>query len=115
MIAELTVTALLLLAGNIVFFRFEPHAPLWRRVLKALATLLAVALLSHYFGRKGVLIGAGMALLPVVYVHGVWLPRNGVNGWTAEPKEKYYALRGWPLNPPRNEKSRVAPAADNPQ
>lgn len=35
--------------------------------------------------------------LPVIYVHGVWLPRHGVNGWTAEPREKYYALRGWKL------------------
>jgi hypothetical protein len=31
----------------------------------------------------------------VIYVHAIWLPRNGVNGLTAEPRDKYYALRGW--------------------
>jgi hypothetical protein len=30
-------------------------------------------------------------------VRGWWLTRNGVNGLTAEPKEKYFALRGWKL------------------
>jgi hypothetical protein len=35
--------------------------------------------------------------LPVVYIHAWWLPSKGVNGWTGEPKEKYYALRGWKL------------------
>jgi len=34
---------------------------------------------------------------PVVYIHVWWLPRKGINGWTGEPKEKYYALRGWKL------------------
>jgi len=32
-------------------------------------------------------------------VHGWWLPRNGINGWTGEPKARYYELRGWPLPP----------------
>ena len=34
--------------------------------------------------------------LAVVYVHAVWLPSKGINGWTGEPKDKYYELRGWP-------------------
>ena len=53
------------------------------------------AIVSHYLGRAGVLIGLGIVMLPVIYIHGIWLPRHGVNGWTAEPREKYYALRGW--------------------
>jgi len=32
-------------------------------------------------------------------VHGWWLPRQGINGWTAEPKERYYKFRGWTLPP----------------
>jgi hypothetical protein len=34
-------------------------------------------------------------LLPLslaAWVHLVWLPRHGVNGFTAEPREKYLAL-----------------------
>jgi hypothetical protein len=34
-----------------------------------------------------------------VIVHAWWLPRHGVNGWTGEPKERYYALRGWKYPP----------------
>jgi len=34
-----------------------------------------------------------------VFVHVWWLPRHGINGWTGEPKEKYYALRGWKYPP----------------
>lgn len=96
MLLELVLMTIVLLAGNVLFRHFEPKASLLRRVLKVLATLAATALISHYFGRRGVLIAFGIALLPVIYVHGFWLPRHGVNGWTAEPKEKYYALRGWP-------------------
>lgn len=22
---------------------------------------------------------------PVIYIHGIWLPRHGVKGWTGEP------------------------------
>jgi len=28
-------------------------------------------------------------------IHLWWLPKHGINGWTGEPREKYYALRGW--------------------
>jgi hypothetical protein len=34
----------------------------------------------------------GMALVAAGVIHLWWLPSNGVNGWTGEPKEKYYAL-----------------------
>jgi hypothetical protein len=30
----------------------------------------------------------------VLVVHGWWLPRKGVNGWTAEPRDRYFALMG---------------------
>jgi hypothetical protein len=32
--------------------------------------------------------------LIAAYVHIVWLPKHGINGWTGEPKDKYYALIG---------------------
>jgi len=95
MLLDLAVVGALLVFGNIKFRHFDPRLPLLRRVLKVFAALAVTALLSHYFGRTGVLIGIGIAMLPVIYVHGIWLPRHGVNGWTGEPREKYYALRGW--------------------
>jgi hypothetical protein len=34
----------------------------------------------------------GAIALGVLVVHGWWLPRHGVNGWTAEPRDRYNAL-----------------------
>jgi uncharacterized membrane protein len=94
-ILDVATVAALLAIGNIVFWRFEPRKPLWRRLLKIFAALLITVAISYYFGRIGVMIAIGIAALPLIYIHAIWLPRNGVNGWTAEPREKYYALRGW--------------------
>jgi len=99
MLLELSVATAFLVAGNIAFRHFDPQLPLWKRIAKTIATLTILAIVSHYFGRKGVLIAAAVALVPLIYVHAIWLPRHGVNGWTAEPREKYYALRGWPAPP----------------
>jgi hypothetical protein len=93
---ELALIAAILVIGNVKFRHFEPRAPLWRRVLKIFAVLAATAIISYYFGRTGVIIAVIVAALPVIYVHAIWLPSRGVNGWTGEPREKYYALRGWP-------------------
>lgn len=96
MLLELSVVAALLLLGNIVFYHFDPHLPWWRRLLKVLITLAATALISYYFGRTGVIVAGCVALAPILYIHAIWLPKHGVNGWTGEPREKYHALRGWP-------------------
>ena len=66
--------------------------------LNILVILALAVIVSHYFGRTCVLIAIGLGLLFFLDIHGVVLPRYGVNGWTAEPREKYYALRGWPLD-----------------
>jgi hypothetical protein len=78
--------------GNILFGHFERHRPTWKRVLKVFVVLLIVLGIAATAGRAwaygllGVLFGA------VVYVHLVWLPRHGINGWTAEPYDKYLEL-----------------------
>jgi hypothetical protein len=99
MLLDVAAAAVFLTLGNVVFRRFDPHMPLSRRLLKTLLLLAITAFISWYFGRRGVLIAFGLAMLPVLYIHGIWLPRHGVNGWTAEPREKYHALRGWPPPP----------------
>jgi len=95
MILDVAIVAALLVTGNIVFRHFEPQKRLWQRILKLFAALLITAAISYYFGRIGVVIALGITAIPLIYVHAIWLPRNGVNGWTAEPRGKYYALRGW--------------------
>jgi hypothetical protein len=100
MLLDVALMAAVLLIGNVKFKHFEPQMPLWRRLLKVFAALATTAIISYHFGRTAVIIAFIVATLPVIYIHGVWLPRHGVNGWTGEPREKYYALRGWP--PPKN-------------
>ena len=97
MALDMRTVAVLLVIGNIAFRHFEPRMPVWRRWLKILVTLTITSVISYYFGRIGVIVAFAIAMLPVIYIHGFWLPRHGVNGWTGEPREKYYALRGWPL------------------
>lgn len=99
MLIDVGVVTVILIFGNIVFWKFDPFLPLWKRGLKFLLIVGAAGLISNYFGHLGVAIAFGIALLPIVYIHGIWLPRRGVNGWTAEPRDKYYALKGWP--PPK--------------
>lgn len=81
--------------GNLFFGHFEAHKPVWKRLLKT-ALFLAFVLWMSSIGLRSVaygiigVVGLGM----VAFVHGYWLPKNGVNGWTAEPKDKYYQLIG---------------------
>jgi hypothetical protein len=96
MLLALVVMAAFLALGNIVFWRFDPQQPWWRRLLKAVVVLAVTAVVSRYFGWTGVLVWFAILLLPLIYVHAIWLPRHGVNGWTAEPRETYHRLRGWP-------------------
>jgi hypothetical protein len=91
--------AAVLVFGNIKFRHFDPFQPLWRRLLKSFVALAITVAVSRYFGKIGVVLWFLVVALPVIYVHGFWLPRHGVNGWTGEPREKYYALKGWP--PPK--------------
>jgi hypothetical protein len=88
--------AVLLVLGIVTFHRFEQRMPLWHRLLKVFVVLAVTTVISHFFGTTGVLVAVGIAALPVIFVHAIWLPRHGINGWTGEPREKYYALRGWP-------------------
>jgi hypothetical protein len=63
--------------------------------MKALIALGVMAALSISFGRTVAFSVFGFMLIPIIYIHGIWLPRKGINGWTGEPKSKYYELRGW--------------------
>jgi hypothetical protein len=72
--------------------------PKWRKVVKLVAAIGIAVLISATLGRLWFFVVFGLLTLAVVYIHAWVLPRwYGINGWTAEPKEKYYALRGWSL------------------
>ena len=80
--------------GSICFGRFEDWKPRWKRVLKiVLFTVLFIVLLL--LGGRPLAWGVlGVLFLVVIYLHAVWLPGHGINGWTAEPRDKYLELVG---------------------
>lgn len=78
--------------GNILFGHFEEHKAKWRRVLKVVITLIVTVGLAQAAGRFWAYLVLSLPLLGAAYVHLRWLPQHGINGWTGEPKEKYYEL-----------------------
>jgi hypothetical protein len=78
--------------GSILFGRFEEHKPRWRRVLKLVlvtAIYLAVARTAGRVWAMGLL---ALPILGAAWIHLVWLPRHGVDGWTGEPRQRYLDL-----------------------
>ncbi|HXI26769.1 MAG TPA: hypothetical protein VNG89_00050, partial [Vicinamibacterales bacterium] len=95
---DVAVMASMFALGNILFGHFEERTPKWRRVLKFFLITGAVTLISATAGRTWSIGFVGTLFGLVAVIHGWLLPmRYGINGFTAEPREKYYALRGWKL------------------
>ncbi|MEO8421940.1 MAG: hypothetical protein ABI457_12170 [Hyphomicrobium sp.] len=92
---EVAVVSSIFAFGNIFFGHFEERTPRWRKVLKMLLFIAVVTGLSAFLGRAWAFGFLGLISLAVVYIHAIWLPSKGINGWTGEPRDKYYELRGW--------------------
>ena len=92
---DVAVMAFLFAVGNILFGHFEERTPKWRRVLKLFVITGLVALISSTAGRVWSITLVGSLLTAAVIVHFWWLPKHGIHPLTGEPREKYYALRGW--------------------
>jgi len=92
---EITIVTVFYLLGNIFLGHFEERSPKWRKLVKYLLTLAVIICLSIFFGRAVALSVLGVTLIPVIYIHAILLPKKGINGWTGEPKSKYYQFRGW--------------------
>ena len=95
---EVSIVTIFFLLGHIFLGHFEERSPAWRKLLKYFITVVIVIMLSIFFGRTVALIVLGVSLIPVIYIHGIVLPKKGINGWTGEPKSKYYDMRGWDKN-----------------
>jgi hypothetical protein len=102
---EISIVTIFYLLGNIYFGHFEERSPKWKKLVKYLITLAIIISLSVFFGRSVALAVLAATLIPLVYVHGILLPRKGINGWTGEPKGRYYDFRGWDKNIFGNEKN----------
>ena len=93
---EIAIVSIVFAIGNMVMGQFEEQMPKIRRVGKYLLILLIVCGISVLFGRSVAMPLLSISVLPVLYVHGYYLPKKkGINGWTGEPKSKYYDFRKW--------------------
>jgi hypothetical protein len=93
---EIAIVSIIFAIGNIVMGHFEEQTPKIRRVAKYLLMLLLICGLSIIFDRLVSMIVLSAFLLPILYVHIYYLPRKkGINGFTGEPKSKYYEFRKW--------------------
>jgi hypothetical protein len=92
---EITIVTFVILLGNIYFGHFEERSPKWRKVAKYFAAVAIVVTISLTAGRAYALVIFGLFFIPVIYIHGIVLPKKGINGWTGEPKSRYYEFRGW--------------------
>jgi len=106
---EIAIVSIIYALGNMLMGHFEERTPKIRRVGKYLLTLLVVCGISVFFGRSISMIFLAVFLFPLLYVHGYYLPKKkGINGWTGEPKSKYYDFRGWDKNIFSNVKNETA-------
>lgn len=81
--------------GNILFGHFEEHRPKWRRLLKVAVFLCLFVGISEFFGRSWAYVLLAILAVFVLFIHAWWLPKHGVSGWTAEPRERYYEVIGY--------------------
>jgi predicted MFS family arabinose efflux permease len=89
---DLVVYLAIYVIGAICFGRFEDWKPRWRRVLKVVLVTAVFVSLLQIGGRPWAWGLIGLMLCAAAYVHLVWLPQHGINGWTAEPREEYLRL-----------------------
>ena len=96
---ELAVVFGLCAVGGIALQPFGEGEPKLRRIVKVLLGGVIAVAISATAGRAWFFVACGLQFAAFIVIHAWWLPRrHGINGWTAEPKEKYYALRGWKRN-----------------
>ena len=91
---DIAVVMSIFAVGNILFGHFEEHKPKARRLLKV-ALVVGLTVVLSYIGLRWIAyVLIGLLGLGAAYVHVWWLPSHGINGWTGEPKERYYELLG---------------------
>lgn len=96
---EISIISIVYALGNILMGHFEERTPKLRRAAKYILTMVILCLLSFYFGRMVAMIFLSCFIIPLFYVHAYYLPKKkGINGWTGEPKSKYYEFRKWDKN-----------------
>ena len=93
---EVAIVSIIYALGNILMGQFEEQTAKVRRVGKYILTIIVVCAISYFVSRTIAMIFLACFTVPLIYVHGYYLPKKkGINGWTGEPKSKYYEFRKW--------------------
>ena len=93
---EIAIVSAIFAVGNMVMGHFEERTPKARRVAKYLLVMALTCGLSVWLGRPVAMIVLGLTIFPLLYIHAYYLlKKKGINGWTGEPKSRYYEFRHW--------------------
>lgn len=95
MFAELFTASTLHLFGHAIFGHFEAQTSVQRKIAKIVFNLGLTALVTAAFGYPWGFVFPVVFMGTGITFHLWWCARNHIHPLTAEPKERYYALRGW--------------------
>jgi len=86
---------IVLIVASIAYFlafnNFEKHLPTARRVTKLFIVVSILAFIGILFGRYVFWGVITLMTMGQIYLHGWYFPKHGINGFTAEPHDKYLA------------------------
>lgn len=95
MFFDLFIAAELHLLGILAFGHFEAKTHIARKISKSLFLLGIVAIISWFFGSPWGAVAAVVMMGIGLSVHVWWCRKHGIGILSAEPRDKYYSLRGW--------------------
>jgi hypothetical protein len=75
----------------LVFNNFEKHLPAQRRVVKLFVVIGILAVIGILFGRYAFWGVITLMTIGQVILHAWYFPKEGINGLTAEPYDRYLA------------------------
>jgi len=88
----LIVLTIASLAYFVVFNKFEKHVPTQRRITKLFIVIGVLTTIGILFSRYAFWGVISLMTIGQVYLHGIYFPKHGINGLTAEPYDKYLEL-----------------------
>jgi len=77
------------IAYFIVFNNFEKHLPVKRRIAKLFVVIGVLAIIGLLFSRVAFWGVIMLMTVGQIYLHGWYFQKQGINGITAEPHDRY--------------------------
>jgi hypothetical protein len=94
MFLEVVIALTVCVFGSLLFSGFQGRTPRSSTLKKWLVYFAVLAVVGLTAGRSWSLLWALMPVFGLV-AHFAWCFRHGIHPLSAEPRARYYALRGW--------------------